>query len=121
MNHEALLYKAMEAGRKAGLECRPVPMIVGNDDGRGGIDLSRPIYHVDDGACGFAWVSVPGNSSFGRWLKASGHGRPGYPRGIWYWVSEFGQSVERKEAMANAMARVLREAGVEAFANSRLD
>ena len=41
--------------------------------------------------------------------------------GLSVWVSEGGQSMERKEAYARAYADVLRAAGIEAYAGSRMD
>jgi hypothetical protein len=37
------------------------------------------------------------------------------------WVSDFNQSHQRKQAYAHAYAEALRAAGIEAFADSRLD
>jgi hypothetical protein len=36
-------------------------------------------------------------------------------------VSEFGQSVDRKAAYAGAYAQVLRNSGIDCYADSRLD
>jgi len=111
---EALTAAAHAAGIKAGRECRPIPMIVCDSTG-------EPIECVDDGACGFAWVAFAGNTAWGRWAKKQGIAGSHYPSGLCVWVSEFGQSVDRKEAFANAYAQVLRNAGIEAHAGSRLD
>ena len=81
----------------------------------------RPIEIVDDGACGFAWIAFPGNTAFGRWAKKQGLARSHYPSGLCIWVSEFGQSVERKAAYSGAFAQVLRNAGIDCHAGSRLD
>jgi hypothetical protein len=40
---------------------------------------------------------------------------------VTYWVSVFGQSVDRKAAFAGAYAKVLRENGIQATAGDRLD
>jgi hypothetical protein len=75
-----------------------------------------------EGLCGFAWVTIKGTSAFAKWAKKQGLARPGYPTGLVFWVSEFGQSVARKEAFAKAFAAVLRSQGIEgAYADSRLD
>lgn len=105
---------AYAAGIKAGRECRPIPMIVSTASG---IEIEC----VDDGACGFAWVAFAGNTAFGRWAKKQGLAGSHYPSGLCIWVSEFGQSVERKSAFADAYAQTLRNAGIDAYSGSRLD
>ncbi len=106
--------KAYQAGIEAGKNAMPIPMYV--------IDQGIPIDRIDDGACGFAWVTVrPANSSFAIWAKKQGLMRPMYGGGVTYWVSQFGQSVDRKSAFAGAFAKVLRENGIQATAGDRLD
>ena len=105
---------AHAAGIKAGRECRPIPMIVCDSTG-------EPMECIDDGASGFAWVAFAGNTAWGRWAKKQGIARSHYPSGLCVWISEFGQSVDRKSAFASAYAQVLRNAGIEAYAGSRLD
>lgn len=120
----ALLYaKANAAGKAAAQACSVVPMIVGEAKGLlgGGINFAQPVYYVADGVCGFAWIKISGNSSFGKWAKKQLIARPGYPNGLQISVSEYGQSMQLKEAYAYAFAEVLREAGIEAYAQSRLD
>lgn len=109
-----LTARAHAAGIKAGRECRPIPMAVCDSTG-------RPIELIDGGACGFAWVAFPGNTAFGRWAKKTGLARSHYPSGLCVWVSEFGQSVDRKSAYAAAYAEILRDAGIDCYAGSRLD
>ena len=110
-----LIERATAAGIDAGVKCAPIPMDV--IDRAGG-----QLWRIDDGACGFAWVTVkPANCAFANWAKRTGIMRPAYGGGVQYWVSEFGQSVDRKSAFAGAFADVLREAGINAFAGSRLD
>jgi hypothetical protein len=106
--------KAYQAGIEAGKNAMPIPMYV--------IDQGIPIDRIDDGACGFAWITVrPANSSFAIWAKKQGLMRPMYGGGVTYWVSQFGQSVDRKAAFAGAYAKVLRENGIQATAGDRLD
>lgn len=119
---QALIDKAFAAGRKMGAECRPHPMLVGMAAADGGIDYTKPMYRVDDGTCGFGWVKIrPATSAFAKWLKANNIARPAYNGGIDIWISEFGQSVERKYEMARGIAKVLTEAGYDACADSRMD
>ena len=112
--YQGLIERAHAAGMKAGIECMPIPMAVVDE-------LNGQLWRVDDGACGFAWVSFAGNTAFGRWAKKQGIARPHWPSGLCVWVSEFGQSVDRKAAYAGAYARILNDAGIAAYAGSRLD
>jgi hypothetical protein len=107
--------QADEAGRAAAEAIQPVPMIV--QDARTGY-VYPPVL---DGVCGFAWVIVPGNTSFGRYLKAEKGCTKGYPKGISYWISGYQQSLTRKEAYAYAFAAILREHGIKGYAHSRID
>lgn len=119
---QALIETAFQAGRQAGADVAPNPMLVAHCDINGKLDTTKPIHRVDDGACGFAWVKIrPATTAFAKWLKANNIARPSYNGGIDIWISEFGQSVDRKTAMATAVAKVLREAGIDAYADSRLD
>lgn len=108
--------KAVAKGLAAGYGAIPDPMVV--TEGSGGKS-----WFVRDGVCGFAWVTVrPGTSSFARWLVKTGQGRKAYGGGVDIWVSGFGQSMQRKEAYAYAMAKVITdELGVSAYAGSRMD
>jgi hypothetical protein len=121
---QALFTKAHEAGMAALESASVSPMVVGSPSTPLGsdIDPSKPVYFVPEGPCGFAWVVVrPGNSSFARWLTQTGKGSRHYGGGVSVWVRQGGQSVQRKEAYAQAFAGVLTEAGVTASAESRLD
>jgi hypothetical protein len=117
--------KALAEGRKAGEDIRPMPMVVVQranpwDDNSPIVKQYAPVM---DGVCGFAWVTVyPGNSPFARWMKANGIGRLAYKGGWQFWIGEFNQSLERKEAMAQKMAAVLRdELGEKVYPGSRMD
>lgn len=109
-----LFERADEAGRAAAEACVPEPLIVAGYE-------NQPIM---GGVCGFAWVNVkPGNSSFARWLKAnvSRSRSDSYYGGVSLWISAYGQSFEKKHSYAAAFANVLSEAGIRAYAMSRLD
>lgn len=121
---EAIYNKAHEAGLAAGNGSKPQPMIVGQSSTIFGsdIDYSKPTYFVEDGVCGFAWVNIrPGTSSFAKYLVKSGHAHKAYHGGIDVWVRDFGQSMQRKEAYAEAFAKVLKEEGFNVYAGSRMD
>lgn len=115
---------ADKAGKAAAAAKVPVPMFVGTPTHPLGndIDPTQPIYHVPDGVCGFAWVKWKGNTSWGRWTAKEGLARKSYEGGLSYWISDYGQSMERKEAYAYAFAAVLQENGIaDAYAASRMD
>lgn len=109
--------EAHEAGMAAGEACKPITMVVSNPS-------TGQQWHIADGACGFAWVTVhPGTSSFARWAIKTKNARKEYGAGIkLLWVSHFNQSMARKEAYAQAFAEVLRaKLGVQAYSHSRMD
>jgi ABC-type bacteriocin/lantibiotic exporter with double-glycine peptidase domain len=109
---EALAIEAHAAGLRAVAETECEPMAV--SDG-------RTLWVVNDGPCGFAWIKVPANSAFGRWALKRELFRKSISGGAMLWVSDFNQSHQRKQAYAHAYAEALRAAGIEAFADSRLD
>jgi hypothetical protein len=103
---------AVAAGRAAAEAAVPVPMIVSGYE-------HQPVM---DGVCGFAWVKVPGNTGFGRWAKGEGIFDKSYSGGLMMWISDYGQSMTRKEAYAMAYADSLRASGIEnVYAGSRMD
>jgi hypothetical protein len=117
--------QAYEAGMKAGNSVGVTPMIVGSPTTPLGndIDYTKRTYFVEGGVCGFAWVKIkPARGNFVAYLKSLDK----FPSNAWnggydYWVSEFGQSMQRKEAFAGAFADVLRGYGINAYAQSRMD
>lgn len=113
----SLYETAHAAGMAAGYGSTPTPMVVS-----GGVPGETPkSWYVSEGACGFAWVVVKGTTPFARWAKKTGKASKHYPSGLSFWVSEFGQSMARKEAYAYAFAKVLTEHGITAYAGSRMD
>jgi len=121
---EALWQRALAAGNAAAAAAVPEPMYV--VERANPLDDNSPIVKryppVMDGVCGFAWVLVqPATSAFARWMRRTKGTRKSYYGGEQYWVSEFGQSLTRKEAFARAFAAVLSEAGIKAYGQSRMD
>ena len=80
--------------------------------------------HGEPGYCGFAWVKVSEKAStkLGRALKTVGF-RKSYNGGLDLWNpgGSFTQSMDIKEAGAEAYAEVLRQHGINAYACSRAD
>ena len=115
--------EAYEAGLAAGKDAETPKFVVGTPTTALGndIDFKKKTY-ILDGLCGFAWVNIsPARGAFVNWLKTQGIGSKGYYGGYEIWVREFGQSVDRKSAFAQAFVEVLEKYGIEAFAGSRLD
>jgi hypothetical protein len=80
--------------------------------------------HGEPGYCGFAWVKVSEKAStkLGRALKTVGF-KKSYNGGLDLWNpgGSFTQSMDIKEAGAEAYAEVLRQYGINAYACSRAD
>lgn len=76
--------------------------------------------------CGFAWIDLPKKSSFVAWLKTTDHGKkliPSFTRKKYMemWIHKFNQSMLHKQAYAERFVEVLREYGIEAIVNSKID
>lgn len=114
--HFQLAYNmALNAGRAAAINATPTPMVVVGGGQR---------YFVADGVCGFAWVNVkPGTSRFAKWLVSEKLARKSYSGGVDIWISDYDQSMQRKEAHAHAMANSLQQEFLELKINgqSRMD
>ena len=121
---EKLLERAHLMGMDAGRDSSPTPMIVGSPSTPFGsdIDYSKKTYFVEGGACGFAGVVIkPARGKFVSYLKSIGIGNKHYYGGYYVSVREFGQSLARKEAYAEAYAKVLSEEGMRCYVDSRMD
>lgn len=112
MDFEKIYEQAVQAGLEAVKKCHVTPMYLTD-----GVQT----YVIEEGLCGFASIHFMGNTKFGRWAKAKGIASKGYPKGLYIWVGDFGQSYTRKKAYAQAFAEVLRENGIDAWSESRLD
>lgn len=124
-DYKSIWEEALQAGEKALKECVPTPMVVAQHENMA--DDNSPIekaWHVPDGVCGFASVVMsPGTHSFIRWLKKNkvDIGKH-YYGGMSYWISEGGQSYEKKCAYAKAMCNVLAKIEkLTVYVDSRLD
>ena len=56
--------------------------------------------------CGFAWVTIPGNSPLAKWCRSAKIGRKGYPSGWTFWNpgEHRGQSIHIIEAGAKTIS-----------------
>lgn len=121
---EQILQEAIQAGREAAKAAQVVPMVVGEAIGLSNqINYNKPVEYVADGVCGFAWVTVkPANSRFAKFMVKRGIAKKsGYEPGVYVWISDYNQSMQRKSAHARAMAKVLTDYGINAYSQSRMD
>ena len=124
MVESELFARAHEAGMSAGRSVGVTPMVVGTPTEFFGsdIDYSKPTHFVEEGVCGFAGVVIkPARGKFVSLLKKMGLGYKHYYGGYYMPCHEFNQSLTRKEAYAEAFARVLGETGMRCYVNSRMD
>lgn len=125
MNFQEIYDKAHRIGVEAVENAKIEPMIVGTpkDFFSSEFDPDKPQYFVEDGPCGFAEIVIkPGNGKFANWLKKNEIAeRRSYGGGVSIWVSDFGQSYQKKMAYARAVAEVFREYNLNAFPRGRLD
>lgn len=112
MNFFELVKSADRVATLVGNSCVPTPMHV---YGMGTNEI------VNDGVCGFASVRFKGNTAFGRFMKKNNLARSAYGGGLSMSIHQYNQSLTRKEAYARAFAGVLREAGIDAWSESRMD
>jgi hypothetical protein len=119
MGMEHVFAEAHEAGKIAAEKAQVVPMVV-REAGLFGEVVGGQEWFVEGGVCGFAGIKLPGRGAHVKMAKAFG-ARKGYPSGLYIPVHQYGQSMQRKEAYAEAFAKVLQEVGIQAYAESRMD
>jgi hypothetical protein len=100
----AILEEALEAAFWAVQE-------IAHEEGTRGLD------------CGFAWVSFPANTSFGRGVKSHPLVGKGYPTGLQVWNPgrHNGQSIHIIEAGARAFNATLARHNIVGTVGSRYD
>lgn len=128
---EKVWAEACEAATVAWKATEPTPIVVYTPKGLfdDTPDLEKPVYHHSEGVCGFGWIVIEdGRTSFARWLKKHDIGnQSAYYGGRVVWSSYLvpedraSQSLARKEAAVRAAVEVLRKAGIQAHAMSRMD
>ena len=128
---EMICNEATEAGKAAVEKLQVVPMIVGQGTSlfSNDIDRTKPTYYVADGVCGSAWVDVfpanKGNTRAGKEerkiLESAGFRKNDYTKTHQLWISDYNQSMQKKETYARAFAEVLRTNGIKAHSRSRMD
>ena len=120
MNFQELYDAAHQVAHDAAQKMIPTPVAFQNSN----LFDNKPtgeVFVLDEGACGFAWIQFAGNTAWGKWAKKNNLAHSAYPTGLHIWVSDYGQSMDRKEAYARAFAEVLRLNGIKAYSNSRMD
>ena len=122
-NWQTIYNEAHKAGLAVMTATTPTPMIVQEHEHI--LDDKSPVikaYKVLGGVCGFAWIVIrPGTCSFARWLTKKGLAKKAYEGGVSVWVAQGGQSMELKQAYANAFAATLRAHKINAYPMSRVD
>jgi hypothetical protein len=115
IDYATVFAAGLAAANEAFKAATPTPMIV--KDGRSG-----QTWHVAGGVCGFAWVHVT-DRKFANYLKKENIGHKNYRKGWDVWMGRYcqTQSMETLQAGASAMSRVFNEAGIECYADSRMD
>ena len=123
MQIESIYIQAHDAGNNAVTQTTVTPMIV--TQAANPLDDSSETINqwvVNDGVCGFASVVIkPANSKFAKFLVANGLARKHYAGGVSMSIRDFNQSLTKKEAYAEGFAKVLRDNGINAWAESRMD
>ncbi len=110
-----MIHVAHQKGMEAAEKAVPVPMVVTETDG-------TPVAVVNDGPCGFAYVTLrPGTSSLARFLVKDEGWHKSYYGGVERSVQYFNQSLTRKAAYASAFAQHMRSAGYDAGSYDRDD
>lgn len=124
MNCQEIYTEAHAAGCNAVAALQVRPMIV-SEHANPLDDSSKVVrqYYVEDGACGFAWVKIrPARGKFVSWLKENKIGRSScFEGGYDIWISDYNQSLQKKETYASAFAKVLESKGIKAYSQSRMD
>lgn len=115
LKNQQIFEEAHLAGMKAVEELKVEPMVL--FDPRSGQK-----WVIDDGPCGFAWVVIrPAKCEFARYMRERGLAHKHESPGVMYWIGDFNQSMQKKEAYASAFAKTLKEKGIEAYSASRMD
>lgn len=113
---EKVINNAFSAGIQAGENLKPIPMHpIEHENPLDDSSKIKIAYQpVNDGVCGFAWINIkPGNSKFANYLKKNGIARKdSYYGGVTIWISEFGQSLARKEIMAKEIVNVIKNSEI---------
>ena len=141
-NH--LMTKGHKAGMVAAEGTQVTPMVVTEDPDMLPAEKKPKTWVVDEGVCGFAWIEIhPATGAFPKWVKKNAKRfggcwyndkyydnglagmdfgiYKGYPTGLHMGTHLFGQGMTRKAAYCAGFANVLREAGINAYANNRMD
>ena len=122
---EGIIAEASKAADKAGAKAIPTPMVVGSAVGFTNEMIPGTEEVVNEGVCGFAWVTISGRGKFARWTMNEGYSRTSFYKGFNIWSSKLynynGQSYERKIKAMAAASEVFNKHGISAYADGRLD
>jgi hypothetical protein len=109
---------AIKANQIQGMIVGTPTTLFGND-----IDYSKPVEYVSDGPCGMATVQIrPSVGGIAGYLRKKGIARySDYEKCAYVYIGAYNQSVQKKEIYGRAFAAVLREKGIDAYCQSRMD
>ena len=119
----AAIYEAADkAGKEAVSKATIKPMVVSAhanmmDDNSDVVES----YFVADGPCGFASINFPANTSWARWCKKNNIGSKRIGTGYYIWVSDYNQSMQKKETYARAFSKVLNDNNIKSYYTSQMD
>lgn len=125
IDFQAIYEQCHKLGMDAVSKLKVVPMRVSQHKDQ--LDDSSPVVYsevVADGVCGFASIRFKANNGWAKWVIANKLGKKSdYHGGAYIWVSDFNQSLQKKEAYARAFADRLNQIfpKADAYCESRMD
>ena len=117
MDAMELLYRNADAAGRFAVSDAEIKAMIVTDERTG------QQWFEADGVCGFAWIKIrPARGEFVKWLKKNNIGKTdSFEGGYMIWISDYNQSMQKKETYARAFARVLADNGIRAYSMSRMD
>ena len=123
MYFQELYDEALKRGEEEAKKCVPVPMTV--QQHASPVDDASPVvkeWYVPGGVCGFAWVWFPdGRSAVCNFFRKIKAGSKHYQGGYNVRCPLMTQSMQTKEAWARGFSNVFQDAGINCYAQSRMD
>lgn len=122
VDYKVLYEKACKIAHEAAIGHKPQAMIVSEHTNPMDDNSSvKNQYYVSEGLCGFASIHFKLNTAFGKWAIKNNIAQKSCMGGGMIWISQYNQSLERKEKYASAFCKVMNENGVNCYPQSRMD